>query len=106
MNKNDNRWNGKGYDGKNNIVYELKNGNGYIKEYDGWKLKFEGGYLNGQKNGRGKKCNNYGKLIYEGEYLNGKRYSFHSPCFWPFKYSPSEPNLKKFIFFNMSITIY
>ena len=31
--KNGLRWNGKGYDNNNNVVYELKNGNGYIKEY-------------------------------------------------------------------------
>ena len=34
------KWNGKGYDVFNNIVYELKNGNGFSKEY----------YYNGQKN--------------------------------------------------------
>ena len=31
--KNGKRWNGKGYY-NNNIVYELKNGNGYVKEYN------------------------------------------------------------------------
>ena len=45
---NDLRWNGKGYDNQNNIVYELKNGKGYVKEY-----------------------NKNGDLIFEGEYLNG-----------------------------------
>ena len=34
-------------------------------------MKFEGEYLNGQKNGKGKEYDN-GKLIFEGEYLNGK----------------------------------
>jgi len=58
----------------NNIVYELKGGKGIIKEYyDNGKLIFEGEYINGQRNGKGKKCNN-DKLIYEGEYLNGKRH--------------------------------
>ena len=33
--------------------------------------KFEGEYLNGERNGKGKEYY-YGKLIYEGEYLNGK----------------------------------
>ena len=28
------RWNGKGYDQSNNVIYELKNGNGHVKEYD------------------------------------------------------------------------
>ena len=40
------RWNGKGYDNHNNIVYELKNGKGYVKEYYEEKLIFEGVYLN------------------------------------------------------------
>ena len=44
------KWNGKGYDENGNIIYELKNGNGKVKEY-----------------------NNYGELIYEGVYINGKR---------------------------------
>ena len=35
---------------------------------------FEGKYLNGQRNGKGKEHNCYnGNLIFEGEYLNGKR---------------------------------
>ena len=43
------RWNGIGYDVDGKIIYELKNGRGYIKELD-----------------------NDGNLIYEGKYLNGK----------------------------------
>ena len=38
------KWNGKGYDKKGNIIYELIKGNGKVKEY-----------------------NDNGKLIYEGE---------------------------------------
>ena len=97
------KYNGKGYDknGKNgNIVFELKNGNGYVKQYDyegdlifegeylnglrygkgkeyydNCKIKFEGEYLNGLRwNGKGKEYNDKGKLIFEGEYLNGQRY--------------------------------
>ena len=42
------KWNGKGYDDKNNVIYELKNGNGKVKEYDIYSnLLFEGEYLNG-----------------------------------------------------------
>ena len=42
---NNKRWNGKGYDDYNNVVYELKNGKGYIKEYYiGTILKLEGEY--------------------------------------------------------------
>ena len=51
----DEKWNGKGYDKNGNIIYELINGNGKAKEY--WnndKLSFEGEYLNGKRNGKGK----------------------------------------------------
>ena len=42
------KWNDKGYDSHNNIVYELKDGKGLIKEfYDDGQLLFEGEYLNG-----------------------------------------------------------
>ena len=34
---------------------------------------FEGQYLYGVRNGKGKEYNSDGKLIFEGEYLNGKR---------------------------------
>ena len=44
------KWNGKGYDENGNIIYELINGNGKVKEY-----------------------NNNGKLVFEGEYLNYKK---------------------------------
>ena len=94
--KNGKKWNGKGYDEKGNIIYELKNGNGYIKKYDASNdIEFEGEYLNGRKNGKCKeyflgylafvgiyksgkrngkgKEYNEGNLIFEGEYKNGKR---------------------------------
>ena len=65
------RWAGKGYDPFNNLIYELKDGKGLIKEYDKDGIKiFEGEYLNGQKNGKGKEYNQDGELIYEGEFLN------------------------------------
>ena len=49
--------------------------NGITKEYSGFNdcLLYEGEYLNGKRNGKGKEYNYYGNLIYEGEYLNGKR---------------------------------
>ena len=62
-------WNGKGYDKKNNIIYELKDGKGFIKNRN-----YVGEYLNGEKNGKGKEYDDYGKLIFEGEYLNGNRH--------------------------------
>jgi len=34
---------------------------------------FEGEYLNGKRNGKGKEYYVNGKLIFEGEYLNGER---------------------------------
>ena len=37
------------------------------------KLKFEGEYLNGKRNGKGKEYDYDGKLLFEGEYLNGQR---------------------------------
>ena len=34
---------------------------------------FEGEYLNGERNGKGKKYDWYGELEFEGEYLNGNK---------------------------------
>ena len=49
------KWNGKGYDEYGNIIYELKNGNGKSKEYySNGIIKYEGEYLNGLRNGKGK----------------------------------------------------
>ena len=36
---------------------------------------FEGEYLNGKRNGKGKEYNKEGKLIFEGEYLNGFKWN-------------------------------
>ena len=73
--KNDLRWNGKGYDDKGKVVYELIDGNGKVKEYGGdfGRLIFEGEYLNGKKHGNGKEYYDFDGLKYEGEYLNGER---------------------------------
>ena len=68
------KWNGKGYDENGNIVYEIINGNGKVKEYwDDDELIFEGEYLNGKRSGKGKEYYYNGILSFEGEYLNGKR---------------------------------
>ena len=71
---NGEKWNGNGYN-NNKIIYSLKDGKGYFKEYNyGDKLEFEGEYLNGKRNGKGKEYDILdGKLEFEGEYLNGKR---------------------------------
>ena len=75
---NGKRWNGKGYDGNENIVYEIKKGNGYIKEYYYYILRMEGEYINGEINGKEKKYNinnNYSlHAEFEGNYINGKKY--------------------------------
>ena len=62
--KNGKKWNGKGYNDKNKIIYELHNGKGYIFE----NMIFEGEYINGERNGKGKEYEKYdGKtLIFEG----------------------------------------
>ena len=44
-----------------------------MKEYYWDKLKFEGEYLNWERNGKGKEYNDEGKLIFEGEYLKSQR---------------------------------
>jgi len=74
---NGKKYNGKGYDRKHNIIYELKNGNGFVKEYSSnGQLIFEGQYLNGERDGDGKEYNHiFGFLLFEGEYLKGKRWN-------------------------------
>jgi len=70
------RHNGIGYDPENNIVYELKNGCGYVKKYNIFnKLIFEGEYTDDVKNGKGKEYDEDGKLIFEGEYINCKKWN-------------------------------
>ena len=67
------KWNGRGYDENGNIIYELINGNGKVKEYwDDSRLKFEGEYYNGQRCGKGKEYDYAGRLIFEGEYKMDK----------------------------------
>ena len=68
---------GKEYDSDGKLIFEgeflhgKRNGKG--KEYDSYhgKLIFEGEYLNGKRNGKGKKYDLDGSLTFEGEYLNG-----------------------------------
>ena len=69
------KFHGKGFDEKGNVIFELINGNGKVKEYFGnSKLRFEGEYLNGLRNGKGKEYSN-GEIVFEGEYLNDKRWN-------------------------------
>ena len=50
-------WNGKGYNEDGKLEYEIKNGKGFIIEYNEWDKIFEGEYLNGIRNGKGKEYN-------------------------------------------------
>ena len=69
-----NKFNGKGYDKFDHIIYELKEGKGFCREYERGMKSFEGEYLNGKRNGKGKEYYYFdGYLLFEGEYLNGKR---------------------------------
>ena len=51
-----------------------RNGKGKEYNYKGI-LKFEGEYLNGERNGKGKEYYSNGQLEFDGEYLNGKRWN-------------------------------
>ena len=53
---NDKKWTGKGYVNSNNIIYELKEGKGLVKEYTDifGTVLFEGEYLICERNGKGK----------------------------------------------------
>ena len=69
------KWNGKLYDTNENIISELINGNGKVKEYDeeyGY-ISFEGEYLNEKRYGKGKEYR-VRKISFDGEYFNGKRH--------------------------------
>ena len=63
----------------NKLIFEGKylNGerNGKGREYDLDILAFQGKYINGQKNGRGIEFYDDGAIKFEGYYLNGKRWN-------------------------------
>ena len=70
------KWNCIIYAPKNNNIYEIKNGKGSVKEYyDDGNLFFEGGYLDGEKNGNGREYDWKGNLIFEGEYFFNRRWN-------------------------------
>ena len=62
----------------NQTIFTIKYGKGYVKEFDEYsKLIFEGEYINGVRNGKGKEYDyNNNNVIFEGEYINGKRNGF------------------------------
>ena len=72
--KNGKKWNGKGYDKQNNkIVCEIKDGKGCIKDYGSFGgIISEYEYLNGEKNGKGKKYDLKGNITFEGNYINNE----------------------------------
>ena len=74
---NGKKWNGNIYNPNGKICSEIKEGRGHIKEYHFdhlCKLKYEGEYLYGERNGKGKEYYFDGKVIFEGEYINGERH--------------------------------
>ena len=71
-------------------ISKIKKQNEIKKEYyKNEKLKFEGEYLNGNRNGKGKEYDTFGILLYEGEYLNGMRngkgIEYNENCKYAFK---------------------
>ena len=71
---NGKRWNGKGYNHEGKEVFEIRNGEGLIKEYNyKGKLILEAEYKNGEISGKAKVHNNIENLEYEGGYLKGKK---------------------------------
>ena len=70
---NDKKWNGIGYNINGEKQYEIKNGTGYIYEYDRYnKLLFEGEVIRGIKTGKAKEYIS-GYLYFDGFYLNDKK---------------------------------
>ena len=55
--------------------YKLAEANGFGKEYikNTEIIIFDGNYLNGRKNGKGKEYYTNGNIKFDGEYLNGKK---------------------------------
>ena len=72
------KWNGTCYEEKSknesSVISEIKDGKGFIKELDFYGyFKYEGEYLNGKRNGKGKEYSKYGYMEFEGEFKDGKR---------------------------------
>ena len=56
------------------IIYE-KSGIGIEYNRNNEKIIYEGEYLNGKRNGKGKEYNFFNELVFEGEYLKGKKWN-------------------------------
>ena len=63
-------YNGKGYNIYGGNTYEIKEGKNIPEDFYDFGFKYEGEYLKGEKNGKGKEYFK-GKLIFEGDYLDG-----------------------------------
>ena len=67
-------WEGSGFDAKGDIIFKIVNGAGHVKEYhENGKLKFEGEYLKGLREGKAKEYFPNGKIFFEGNYKKGKK---------------------------------
>ena len=62
------------YDANGKIKNQFNKVKGIGKTYKLFRL-YEGEYLNGKRNGKGKEYYNNGKLEFEGEYLDDKRWN-------------------------------
>ena len=57
-------WNGNGFSKNGKIEFKIEDGRGSIKKYNkNDELEFEGDYLNGRINGKGKEYYEIGKLL-------------------------------------------
>ena len=69
---NGNKLNGKGYNINGNVEYEINDGKGKIKLYNSEdEILFEGEYINGKLNGKGRINYFENELIFEGEFMKG-----------------------------------
>ena len=59
--------------GFNMFDYEDEDNSEICNEKIKYIIKYEGEYLNGKRNGKGKEFDINGKLIYDGKYLNGEK---------------------------------
>ena len=70
----DEKWTGKGYDINGNLEYEIINGNGKrIDRNDKGQILLEAECLNGLKHGKVKTYFRNGQLAFDGDYLYGKK---------------------------------
>ena len=74
--KNGEKWDGKGYNARDNSIFEIKQGNGFVREDIFFApILFEGEYKNGKRNGIGKEYIDGFKIKFDGEFLNGYKIS-------------------------------